>query len=150
MTDRPERFDSLTRVLAGDRALEIENVWWHGEKLILKFVGVDSMSAAETLTGLEIHVPVEERVALEDGAFFHSDLIGCVLRERSTGVALGLVENVLDNPGQVLLDVRAPDGHQILVPFARAICVRIDIASRLVEADLPEGLATLNRTGGGA
>ncbi len=150
LTDRPERFDSLTHVLAGGRALEVENVWWHGEKLILKFAGVDSISEAETLAGLEIEVPAEERVALEEGAFFHSDLIGCELRDRSTGASLGLVHDVLDNPGQLLLDVRGPDGREILVPFARAICVRIDIAARLIEADLPDGLATLNRTPGGA
>jgi ribosomal 30S subunit maturation factor RimM len=37
-------------------------------------------------------------------------------------------------------------GKDLLVPFARAICVEIDLAGRRIVVDLPEGLKDLNQS----
>jgi len=37
------------------------------------------------------------------------------------------------------------DGGELLIPFARAICVEIDVAARRIVVDLPAGLKDLNR-----
>ena len=39
-----------------------------------------------------------------------------------------------------LLEVRDANGKEILIPFAKAICVKVDVAAKRIEADLPEGL----------
>src|SRR5579872_3795686 len=83
-TDVPERFAPGFKLFAlqndGERReLEIEELWPHKEWLILKFMGIESISEAETLIGAELQVPRSARGKLEEGWTFVSDLIGCTL-----------------------------------------------------------------------
>ena len=129
----------------GGRALEVENAWWHGERLILKFRGVDSMSDAEELAGADVEIPAEERTALDADEYFLSDLVGCALIDQKTGQSLGVVDGWTETGGPLLLTVKAEgSGEELMIPFARAICREIDVAAKRIVADLPEGLAGLN------
>ncbi len=146
LSDKPERFERLREVTLfpvdseGGSRLEVESVWRHMDRLIFKFRGIDSISDAEPWQGSEVRVPMEERVELEPGEYFQSDLVGCEVRDRSTGDSLGKVTAWQDGGGAGLLEV---DGA-LLIPFAREICVGIDVAARRILVDLPEGLKDLN------
>jgi 16S rRNA processing protein RimM len=150
LSSKPERYEKLREVYlfggepAGGSAcpakLEVESSWFHDSTLILKFRGVDSISDAERLSGCEVRVPIAERAPLEEGEFFESDLIGCDVVERATGQFLGRVSAWQDAGGAGLLVV-----GELLIPFARAICVEIDPAARRIAVELPEGLKDLNR-----
>ncbi len=74
----------------------VESAWFHDNRLVLKFRGVDTMSDAERLTGCEVRVPRAERVPLEPGEFFESDLVGCEVVEREGGASLGRVTALRD------------------------------------------------------
>jgi 16S rRNA processing protein RimM len=144
LSSRPERYQSLQEVhlfgSAGER-FEVESTWFHQGTLVFKFRGVDSISDAERLTGLEVRIPLSQRMPLEPGEFFQSDLVGCEVVERRTGESLGRVSDWQDSGGAGLLVVEG----NLLIPFARAICVEIDPAARRIAVDLPEGLKDLNR-----
>ena len=145
LSSDPARFERLGEVFlfsetAGSQpAVRVEEAWWHQEVLVFKFAGIDSISDAEKLAGREVRVPVSERIVLEPGAYFHSELVGCAVRDRATGNALGEVAFVRD----CLLEMN--DGT--LIPFARQICVEIDVARRIILVELPEGLLELNKPG---
>ena len=146
LSDKPERFQALREVyLFGDGSpREVESTWFHGDTLIFKFRGVDSISDAELLSGAEVRVPASERVPLEDGEFFEDDLIGCEVVDHSSGASLGQV-TAFDAGGGAGLLVVGSGGSALLVPFARTICVEIDPAARRIAVDLPAGLKELNR-----
>ena len=143
LSSKPERFARLKQVRLtfegpGDPSLlEVEEVWDHSGELVFKFRGIDSISAAEKLRGAEVQVPHSERVELEPGEYFHSDLIGCEVRERVSGRTVGKVTNFEEYGGPSLLQV---DGGRLLIPFVKAICVDIRPADRVIETLLPEGL----------
>ena len=142
LEQRSGRFAGLTEVALFSDALglrpafAVEEVWWHQEILVFKFAGVDSISEAEKLAGCEVRVPVSERIALEDGAYFHSDLVGCAVLDRASGRDIGTVSSVQDG----LLELEGG----ALIPFAAGICVSIDITRREILAELPDGLLDLN------
>ena len=146
LSSKPERYEKLRDVylFGGDvpagQQLEVESSWFHNGTLILKFRGVDSISGAERLCGAEVRVPLEERTPLEENEFFESDLVGCEVVERSTGQSLGRVTAWQDAGGSGLLEV-----GDLLIPFARSICVEIDPAARRIAVELPAGLKDLNR-----
>jgi 16S rRNA processing protein RimM len=142
LSSKPERFESLREVWLfgpGER-YEVEFTWFHDATLIFKFRGVDSISDAEKLSGFEVRVPLSERVALDPGEFFESDIVGCEVIDRRSGKTLGRVREWQDGGGAGLLAV-----GDLLIPFARSICVGIDPAARRIEVELPEGLEDLNR-----
>ena len=136
LAGQPERFEELERVwLFGDdapgRCYEVENVWLHDGRPVLKLRGVDSISDAEALAGAEIRLPAAERVPLEAGEFYQDDLIGCAVVERGGG-PLGHVAGWREYGGPALLAVETPEAGELLIPFARAICVEIDRAARRI------------------
>ncbi len=139
-----DRFARLHSVTVNGRSLELERAWWHDGRLVLKFAGVDSISEAETLAGAEVHVPLCERAPIEEGAFYLADLIGCEVFDRASGELLGAVTGWIESAGPLVLEAQTPKGEELLIPFARSICTRIDLAARRVEVDLPEGLRDLN------
>jgi 16S rRNA processing protein RimM len=144
LSSRPDRYEQLSRVylFGSGEPIEVESAWFHDRILVFKFHGIDTISDAERLSGVEVRVPLSERIALEPGGFFESDLVGCEIVDRRTGETLGRVTGWKDAGGSGLLEI---DGDW-LVPFARGICVDIDPASRRIAVELPEGLKDLNRT----
>lgn len=119
----------------------------HGELWVVGFDGFESIDAANTLRGLELKVPETELRALEAGAFYVHDLVGCVVKTRG-GARVGTVGKVDLATGVPMLVVNG-DGDaagEVLVPFIDAICLRVDIAGREIEIEPPDGLIELNRT----
>jgi 16S rRNA processing protein RimM len=146
LSGKPDRFRNLREVLLYSASgalqpVEVESSWFHDRALILKFRGIDSISDAEPLSGAEVRVPRSERVPLDPGEFFQSDLIGCEVVDRRTGDSLGSVSAWRDAGGSGLLEL----DNGLLIPFARAICVEIDPARRRIGVELPEGLKDVNR-----
>lgn len=141
----PGRAERMQRVLLrrpGQEAVyEVERVWRHAGRPVFKFTGIDSISEAERWEGAEILVPEAERVKLEAGEYYQSDLIGCVVEDAS-GV-IGKVADVEEGAGPLLLHVARPHGGELLIPFAASICRHIDVAAKRIRVDLPEGLAEL-------
>ena len=143
---RAERLKEVTLERNGRKwAATIEHFWHHDGRPVFKFVGVDSISAAEPWAGADILVSESERVEVEPGEYSHADLIGCkVIGCQVIGSSLiGVVQGVEDYGGPPTLRVEAVDGHEILVPFARAICREIDVAAKFIRVELPEGLTDL-------
>ncbi len=126
------------------RKVVVESAWWHQDRLILKFAGVDSISGAEALRGAAVCIPASELAELPPGQYYQDDLVGCEVVERSTGQSLGRVLEWREFGGPPLLVVGSP-GAEILIPFAASICVAIEPGRRRIEVDLPEGLKDLNR-----
>ncbi len=88
-TDFPERFEQRRTLYAWTpgsnqrRELHLEEYWPHKGGMVFKFEGVDSIEEAEKLLGLEIQIPATERAQLEEGAFYVSELLGCLVAEGS-------------------------------------------------------------------
>ena len=131
------------------REVAIRSCWLshsRGGQAIFHFAGSDSISDAENLVGLEVRIPLAERLSLPVGSYYVTDLIGCEVWEKDGGL-LGRVRDVEftgeDVAGTPLLAVDSAQG-EVLIPLAEEICVKIDVAARRIDVVLPEGLRDLN------
>ncbi len=133
-TDFPERFEERRQLwgLATDgsrRELQLEEHWFHKGGVVLKFAGVDSISDAERLKGLEVQVPVEQRSELEEGSAYVSEIVGCDVWINDAQRFLGRVSDVQFGAGEApLLVVKLPVcavQSEVLVPFARRVCEEV-------------------------
>jgi 16S rRNA processing protein RimM len=146
-TDFPERFSLLQEVwldFAGRSRIRIalESVWEHKGRPVLKFAGIDSISAAETLVGAWVQVEAADSVPLPEGTYFDHELTGCTVVDLS-GHELGTVFDVLRLSGNHQLVVRGAAG-EFMIPATEAICREISIADKRIVVDLPAGLMDLN------
>jgi 16S rRNA processing protein RimM len=139
------------------RVVRVENTWRHDGRPVFKFEGIDSISDAEPWEGAEIQVPADEVERPEEGAYSYAELVGCRVEVVSAGAArdgatrpgtetpcdAGIVTAVEEYGGPPLLRVEKPDGGELLIPFARAICKEIDVGRKVIRVELPVGLLDL-------
>lgn len=154
LTDFPERLKRLKSAELWDgqstpRQIAVRKCWIsqsRGGQAIFHFAGADSVDEAKKLVGLEVQVPLADRVELPAGRYYISDLVGCEVRERN-GAAIGRVREVeisgTDVAGTPILIVDSA-GTEILIPLAMEICVDVNTAAQQIEVVLPEGLLDLN------
>ena len=147
LTDFPERFETVSRVFAISsgkdlRELELEDYWFQNDRVILKFRGYDTVEAAQALVGFSFALPEEERVELPEGEFYDWELEGCTV-EHNNGSTVGRVSKILRTGGVELLAVEDEASREHLIPMAESIVVSIDIASKKIIIDPPEGLFDL-------
>jgi 16S rRNA processing protein RimM len=173
LTDFPERFETRSSVFLvppgfagppGDaRIAEVVSFWLpvgrNEGRIVLHFSGVDSISQAEALAGLDVLVPEGERLELDGDASYISDLVGCTLFDISDpagALPVGVVTDVhfattpdggrrLEEAAP-LLAVERPGGEEVLVPFVKAFLVSLDVAAKRIEMSLPAGLLDVNRS----
>jgi 16S rRNA processing protein RimM len=153
LTDFPERLTKLREVWLADgrnapRRVSVQRCWLspgRGGQAVFHFADINRIEDAESLRGLEIQVPIEQRVRLEAGKYFVSDLVGCEVWETGASSALGSVRDVEFSGGAApLLAIETTDG-EVLVPLAAEFCVCIDVKTKRIDVSLPEGLRDLNR-----
>ena len=91
-----------------------------GKTAIARFEGVADRSAVEALRGQLVEVERADLPPLEEGEYYHSDLIGlpCVDRE---GEAVGVVISVENFGAGDLLEIEFPNGRRSLIPFRDGI-----------------------------
>lgn len=122
-------------------------------RVVLRFTGIDTIEQAANLAGKEVVVPLAQRLPLSPGSAYISDLIGCTVYDRHH--PLGVVQDVQfptspDGSRRLeeaapLLALASPNGGEILVPFANAYLLSLDVATKAIHMALPEGLAELNQ-----
>jgi 16S rRNA processing protein RimM len=122
-------------------------------RIVLGFAGVNTIEQAQQLAGKQILIPFSERVALDPGAAYISDLIGCTVYDR--GQPLGVVDSIqfptsADGARRLedaapLLALASPAGDELLIPFASAYLLALDLPARAIRMALPEGLTQINR-----
>ncbi len=146
-TDFPERFEALEQLIAiapdgNRRSLQIEEHWFQGNRIILKFADYDSIEEAGELAGYQLAVPASERIELPKDHFYEWELAGCRV-EALDGKLIGVVREVMHTGGVEVLVVGGDAGREYLVPMAHDICVEIDVARKMIRIDPPDGLLEL-------
>ena len=101
---------------------------------VVGFDAVGSIDEAEAMRDAELRIPAAERHALEPGAFYVDDLVGCHVRTLA-GEDVGTVARVEMATGVPILVIGADEA--VLVPLAESICRRVDVAAKVVEIDPP-------------
>lgn len=140
VTARPDDDASETKTL------EVEGARAYGDRLVLKFRGVEDPTTAEAIRGFWLEAPPEEVPPLPEGTYFVEGLVGVRVVDEVLG-ELGVVEDVVETGGVELLQVRAGDGGEILIPFAEEIVRQVNTEAGTMRTRVPEGLVDLNRTG---
>jgi 16S rRNA processing protein RimM len=133
-----ESADSLKRhkqVRVGERLLTLASL--KGDRTpVARFAEISDRNSAEALRGQLLTVPRSALPPLEEGEYYHSDLIGLPC-ESEAGEPLGRVVAVEDFGAGDVLEIEKRDGKRAMVPFRDGIA---DFADGRIVLD-PEFLA---------
>ncbi len=87
-----------------------------GKTAIARFEGVSDRSAAEALRGQLIEIDRSELPPLEEGEYYHADLVGLACLD-GEGRTIGKVVAVENFGAGDLLEIELPSGKRSLIPF---------------------------------
>jgi len=142
VSDFPERFTTLRRVLLGDPP-HLVGVRFRGfvkNLVILEFDGIADRNQAEALRGQNLMVPRSEVHPLPEGYYYDFDLIGVDVVD-TQGTLLGRLVDVDHNsPVHDLYVVETGPGKRSLVPAVRQFVKEIDLAAGRMVVDPIPGL----------
>ena len=121
--------------------LDVLSMRMHQGRPVILFSGIGSMNDAELLAGQELRTDEVDTELLDEGEYFHRDLIGCEVVTEA-GEFVGTVSNVLDDSAQARLVV-AGKRSELLIPLADEICT-VDVGAKRITVRPPDGLLELN------
>ena len=107
-------------ILVGDRTLTLKSVKAGGGAPIARFAEITDRTAAEALRGRLVTVSRDALPPLEEGEYYHADMIGLPCESRD-GAALGTVVAIENFGAGDILEIEKPDGKRSMVPFREGI-----------------------------
>ena len=114
--DSVESLARHSRLYVGGREMALRDIKDGGKTAIARFEGISDRTAAEAIRGELVEIDRDRLPPLEEGEYYHSDLIGlpCVdERGRTVGMVVA-VENF--GAGDVI-EIEKSDGKRFMVPM---------------------------------
>ena len=101
---------------AGGRELTLKSLRPGPNGAVARFAEIADRNAAEALRGTELTVPRSSLPPLQEGEYYHADLIGlpCI---STTGEALGKIVLIENFGASDVIEIERPDGARFMVPM---------------------------------
>lgn len=142
-TDDNARFQELKEVLLDTGKeqipLEIQNVRYFKQMVILKFKGIDNINDIERYKGRPLLVTREHAVPLNENEYYIADLIGMdILTEN--GDHLGHLSDVLETGANDVYIIQTKDEKEVLIPAIQECILKVDPEANQMTIHLMKGL----------
>lgn len=145
-TDDRDRFKDLKSVILDTgkdhRVLEIQQVKFFKNMVILKFKGLDNISDVENFRQMDLLITREQAVELGPDENFIADLVGLrVLTEE--GETLGILTDVIQTGANDVYCVKTPKGKEVLLPAIKDCILNVDLEKQEILVHILDGLLDL-------
>ncbi len=131
LTDFPERLKPGRKLLVGDRHLpvQIRSVRGHNQAMLIAFNGYDTPEQAGEFRNQILYASTVEQPPLEEGEYYHHELIGLqVVDER--GRLLGDLVEIMETGANDVYVVRPQTGQEILLPAIDEVILEISLEKK--------------------
>lgn len=145
-TDDMKRFKKLKTVILDmgkeQKTLEIEQVKFFKNMVILKFKGIDNINEVEAFRKKDLLVTRDQAVKLEPGENFIADMIGLNV-VTDEGTVLGTLSDVMQTGANDVYCVRTGEGKEVLLPAIKDCILNVDLEKQEILVHILDGLLDL-------
>ena len=138
-----ERFDDLEKVYVKikkeTQKLEIEEVKYHKDMVLIKFKGIETVEQAETLRNCYLEIDREDAVPLEEGTYYIVDLLESEVYT-DEGEHLGKLEDIYNTGAKDIYVVKNELGKTILLPGIPEVIKEVNLEEKKITVHLLKGL----------
>ena len=139
LSDLPGRFDPARILLVDGHAHPILASRQTGpDSALIWLEGITTRSRAAPLTGKFLTAHPDDDASLEEGEYFHFQLIGMRVRT-DEGEDLGELQEILETGSNDVYIVRGDSG-EVLIPAMAQVVLEVDVAGGSMTVRLPGGL----------
>jgi 16S rRNA processing protein RimM len=126
------------QIRLGEVKFKIESVRGAKSPFIVKFEGIDTIEAAQSLAGQEVLVAREDFESLPEGEYYRFEIEGLKAFD-DTGKYYGVIEDIIETRSNDVYVVRG-DGKEWLVPMIDSVVQSIDLEQGKLIFHCVEGL----------
>ncbi|MFC4810687.1 ribosome maturation factor RimM [Paenibacillus sp. GCM10023250] len=119
--------------------VEVQSAREHKGMYYLKLKGYDNINDVEKYKGWSLKVSKEEMIELDEGEYYHHQIIGCAV-VTDEGADLGVITEILVPGANDVWVVQPKKGKQVLIPVIDEVVLDVDVANKTVKVHLMEGL----------
>jgi len=138
-----ERFDDLEKVYVkikkATQKLEIEEVKYHKDMVLIKFKGIETVEQAETLRNCYLEIDREDAVPLEEGTYYIVDLLESEVFT-DEGEHLGKLEDIYNTGAKDIYVVKNELGKTVLLPGIPEVIKEVNLEEKKITVHLLKGL----------
>lgn len=142
-TDDVNRFEELKKVYICKKEkleeVEIEEVKYHKDMVLLKVKGIDDMNEAEKVKGLYLKIDRKNAKKLPKDTYFIADLLGLQVYS-DTGELLGKVDDIFRTGANDVYVIKDEKGKQLLLPGIPDVIKEIDLEKEKIIVHILKGL----------
>lgn len=142
-TDENSRFEELKNVYIvmknQMKEVEIEEVGYQKDMVLLKLKGIDNLTEAEKYKGLFLKIDRKNAKKLPKDTYFIADLLGLEVYT-DEGELLGRVDDIFNSGANDVYVVKDDLGKQILLPGIKDVLKEIDLEKEKIIVHLIKGL----------
>jgi 16S rRNA processing protein RimM len=141
LTDFPERLKNGVTLFVGDdrQPLKLRSVKQLDAMMLVSFEGYDTPEEAANLRNKMAYVSTSDRPPLEEGEYYHHELIGLVVITEE-GQRLGTISEILETGANDVLIVRPESGPEVLLPMLDEVILMVDLESGIMQVKPLPGL----------
>ncbi len=143
LTSFPKRFETIQRVTLEDvqgnqGCYHIQSLRYQGDKLLLQFKELSSVSQVQPYINGNIQIDSEELTPLPSGSFYHFDLLGMQVFTEE-GKWIGELKEIFSTASNDVYVVKQ-GSHEYLIPAIREVIREVDIRQQKMKIHALEGL----------
>lgn len=140
-TDFPERLTARTKVFIGEdhQPIRIASTRPHGTAMLVSFNGLTTPEAVGRYRNQWVYVRTADRPPLDEGQYYHHQLIGLRV-VTDEGRELGELVEIMQTGANDVYIVRAEGGAEVLLPAIPDVLLGIDLPQKEIRVHLLEGL----------
>ena len=142
MCDKPEfakQFKTVYTDAAGSCPLRVTSCRPHGNLILMRLEGIDSIDSAEKLRGTVLYIKRDD-ANLTEGSWFIEELIGCEVFDNVSGVRYGVLKEVVPMPANDIWTVKGGDGKEYMLPAIKQVINLVDVDAGIIKISPMRGI----------
>ena len=141
--DDVTRFEDLKtvyiKIRKEEKKLEIEEVKYQKNQVLLKFKGIETIEQAELLRNAYIEIDRKDAIPLKEGQYFIADLLESEVYS-DEGTLLGILDDIYNTGSNDIYVVKDSLGKSILLPGIPDVIKKVDLENKKITVHLLKGL----------
>ncbi len=123
----------------GEERLDIKNVKYQKNNIIVKFAQINSIEEAEKYKNAVLVASRDALGELPEGVYYIADLIDCTVFD-DKDEKIGVLVDVFSTGSNDVYDIRREGRKNLLVPIIDGVLKSVDTENKKIIIEIPKGL----------
>lgn len=123
----------------GENAVKVISCRPHGNIILMKLDGIDTIESAEKLKNKMLYIKRED-ARLPEGTWFIEELIGCKVFDADTDACYGKITDVSQTGANDVWHITDDKGTEYLIPSIKEVVIDVNVSDNKVKIKPLKGI----------